>query len=441
MTDPKRTFPLVLRSSLQAAAVLLGAAVLAGLSGCGAGVSSINVPVQVAVSGGTQGIFMGGQQPVANVGINLYQASTGGYGTAATSLTSTFYTTASGNFTLPSYTCTAGSQIFLVGTKGQPIAGTTNNNLAMMVGLGTCGGSDLGNFINVNELTTVATVYALAPFMSSPTGIGTKSSNTAGLANSFAVINQIVNTTNGAIPGPALPTGATLPVVIINALADALEQCVNSGGGTAGDGSGCGKLFTDTTVNGVAPTDTITAMLNIAKNPTQNVAAINQLRSTSPVFTPAQNSNTPPSAWTLAITYVPASLSAPSAIATDGSGNVWVTSTGTSGVTKLDYTGTQTFSVTTNYSTPSAIAIDPSGNAWITNAANNTLAKQPAAGGSPTIYTGNGLTAPKAVAIDGTGNVFVTNTSSVSSFTNAGAVLNAPYTGVSAPVAAVPTPR
>ena len=112
-----------------------------------------------------------------------------------------------------------------------------------MVGLGTCGGTDLNNFINVNELTTVASVWALAPFMTGIANIGSSSTNAAGLANAFAAINELVNTANGTIPGPALPTGATLPTTEINTLGDILEQCINSGGGVEGDGSACGNLF------------------------------------------------------------------------------------------------------------------------------------------------------------------------------------------------------
>src|SRR6185312_7664515 len=100
----------------------------------------------------------------------------------------------------------------------------------------------------------------------SATHIGTSSSNTTGLAEAFAAINEIVTTTNGTTPGPALPAGATLPTFEINTLADILEQCINSGGGTAGDSSPCGNLF-DLAPNAagtVYPTDTITAALNMA---------------------------------------------------------------------------------------------------------------------------------------------------------------------------------
>ena len=127
-------------------------------------ISNAAKPAMVAAAP-LQGVFMGGQQPVAGVTVQLYQAGMTGYGSAATPLGPSVQTTGGGNFDLPTYACTAGSQVYLVGTGGHPTATLTNNNLAMMVGLGTCGGPYLNTFINVNELTTVATVWALSPFM------------------------------------------------------------------------------------------------------------------------------------------------------------------------------------------------------------------------------------------------------------------------------------
>ena len=441
---------LLLTSSVAAAMIL---------TGCGASVLSpagtaITAPATVAAKP-LQGMVMGGQQPVANVTLQLYQAGTAGYGSAATPLGATATTNAGGNFNLPSYTCTAGSQVYLVGTGGQPIAATmsmpavTNNNLALMVGLGTCGGTYLNNFINVNELTTVATVWALSPFMTGIANIGTSSTNTAGLADAFAAINELVTTANGTQPGPTLPAGATLPTTEINTLADILEQCINSGGGVAGDGSNCGNLFNlaPNAAGTVYPTDTIAAALNMAQSPGRNVANLNKLRSASPVFQPALDVNSPPNAWTIAITYTGGGLSAPSSIATDAGGNVWVTNAGNASVTKLDNTGAVVINSTAGgFSSPSAIAIDASGNAWVANAGNNTVTRLNSAGTSGAVYSANGLNAPKSIAIDGSGDVWVANGGSnqVSGFSASGSALSgSPYPGAGAttPVSVAVTPK
>jgi len=449
------------RALLKALLVAGGGVAGLVLSGCATGGSSsaTTAPAPTTIEAtGFQGKFMGGQQPVAGVTVQLYQAGTSGYGSAATALGPSVQTTANGNFNLPSYTCATGSQVYLVGTGGQPIAATmstpavTNNNLAMMVGLGTCGGTYLNNFINVNELTTVATVWALAPFMTGIANIGTSSTNTTGLANAFAAINELVATSNGTTPGPTLPSGATLPTTEINTLADILEQCINSGGGVEGDGSNCGNLFAlaPNAAGTVYPTDTITTAMNIAQSPGRNVASLNKLRSASPVFQPALNVNSPPSAWTIAITYTGGGLSTPTSIAVDANGAVWVTNNGNNSVTKLDTSGTADSGgsgfTAGGFNAPSAIAIDTSGNAWVANSGNNSVTVLNPSGSSGTVYTGNGLNAPGGIAIDGSGNIWLANTgaNTVSAFTSSGAALtDSPFSGggTSSPVSIAATPK
>jgi hypothetical protein len=438
--------------------LLAGAALAATtLCGCDTGISSgVSEPVAVT-SAGVQGIVMGGQQPVAGVTLQLYQAGTAGYGSAATPLGVSVQTTSNGNFTFPSYTCAAGSQVYLVGMGGHPTALLTNNNLAMMVGLGTCGGTYLNNFIDMNELTTVATVWALAPFMTSATSIGTSPTNTAGLADAFAAINQVVTTSNGTIPGPTLPAGATLPLSEINTLADLLVQCVNSGGGVAGDASNCGQLFNlaPNAAGTVYPTDTITAAMNIAKSPGRNVASLLALRSGTPQFSPVLNLTALPTDWTIGITYTGGGLNAPSSIAADATGAVWVTNSGNASVSKLDNTGKAISGgsgfTAGGFNNPSAIAIDISGNAWVANAGNNTVTELNSTGAAGAVYSGNGLSTPASIAIDSMGNVWVANsgassgTHSVSAFTSSGSVLGgSPFSEfgiVSAPVSVAVTPK
>ncbi|SNT43909.1 hypothetical protein SAMN05421770_1173 [Granulicella rosea] len=432
--------------------------IAAFLTGCGMTTStSVTSPVTVGAATKVSGIVMGGQQPVGGVSIQMYTVGTSGYGSAATPLGASFSTTSAGNFTLPAFTCpTPGALTFLVGTGGQPIAATqttaavTNPNLALMVGLGAC--STVGSsYINVNELTTVATIWSLSPFMTGLTSIGAPSTNATGIKNAFAAINKVVNTTNGLISGPALPSNATLPIAEINTLADILEQCVNSGGGSASDstdgqttGTPCGKLFYLTG----APTNTIAAALYIAKNPALNVAKLNMLRSTSPVFQPVLSVNTPPSDWTIAISYSGGGLSTPQGVATDLNGNVWVANSGNSSVSEFSSTGAA-ISGTTGFtaggiSVPYALALDQSGNVWVANSGNNTVTKLAATGATGTSYSGNGLSTPKGIAIDGLGNVFVSNSgaSTFSGFTSAGAALpSSPFTGPSAAIGIAVSPH
>jgi hypothetical protein len=424
------------------------------LTGCGLGISpTAPAPVSVAAATSVSGIFMGGQQPVAGVSLQLYAVGTTSYGSAALPLlpAGAVQTTALGNFTLPAFTCPSPSSlVYLVGTGGQPIAAVgqtpavTNNNLAMMAGLGAC--STVGqNFINVNEVTTVASVWALSPFMTGISNIGSSPTNPLGIANAFATINKIANTANGKVSGPALPGNATLPTNEINTLADILEQCVNSGGGSAGDNSPCGNLFQ----NAAPSSDTITAAMQIAQNPARNVAALNQLRSASPVFTPTIPVNSPPSDWTIAIAYTGGGLSSPQGVAVDQAGNVWVANATGNSVSQFAPTGAAISGSNglAAGSAPYAVAIDQAGNAWVANSGSNSVTEFSPGGAATLTLTGSGLSTPKSIAIDATGNVFVANSATsagVSGFTNGGAPLpGTPFTGggANAPSAVAISPR
>jgi len=235
----------------------------------------------------------GGQQPVSGATIQLYAVGTSGDGSAATSLlTKSVVSDANGNFSLTNgYTCpTAASQVYIVASGGNPglAAGTNNVAISMMAALGRCDSLTPSTFIVVNELTTVAAVSALYPFMTSPANIGSSSSDAASLANAFVLASEFVNPSTGLAPGLNVPAGTIVPVDKINTLADVVAACINSAGGVAGDNSPCGKLFTLTTPTGTttAPTDVITALLNVANNPTLNTAALFNLATPTAPFQP-----------------------------------------------------------------------------------------------------------------------------------------------------------
>ena len=189
------------------------------LTGCGSSLVGPSVPAPLPAVA-LNGLVHGGQQPVAGAAIQLYAAnSAGGYGSNSSPLlTSPVSTSSSGTFSLAGlFTCpSAGSLVYLVATGGNPGLGSNNPNLALTAALGPCGNINSSTFIQVNELTTIASVYALAPFMSSFSAVGTSSANVQGLANAFATVNNLVNINTGAIPGSALPANAILPSSELN---------------------------------------------------------------------------------------------------------------------------------------------------------------------------------------------------------------------------------
>ena len=454
-----------LRSAPIQKLMLISAALLAGiaLSGCGTGTTA--VPATVTVHGGTiTGKVLGGQQPVENASVQLWAAGASGYGTASTplvtgattsngsgiggnssnagnTLTAGYFTITS-DFTCPTVTVSTplgnATPVYLTIMGGNPINTATNANLGLMAALGPCSGLSSSTFVNVNEITTVASVWALSPFMTAFDHVGTSSTNVLGLTNAFATVNKLVNIASGLPIGPTLPAGATVPDQEMYALGNILATCVNSTGSTGPSDttSNCGKLFTFTTV-GSEPTNTIDAALSIAQNPSHNVPGLfGQISATGAAFT---TNETQPTSWTIAINYT--GMNHPKGIAVDGSGNVWVPNAGTSQVTSsvsmlapqynASIPATINSITSTHINQPSALAIDGSGNAWITNAGNSTLTEIGPTGTVGSTFSGNGLSTPSGIAFDQPGNIWISNSgvNSVSVFNGAGTTIGT-YSGI-----------
>jgi hypothetical protein len=340
------------------------------------------------------GQVVSGSTPISGATVQLYAAGTTGYPGSASyqapgplSIVGNLTTDANGNFAL-SYTCPAattsgGDLLYLVATKD--ISGDGSNKVRLMTALGSCNSSSFPSTATVNEVTTVASAYALSAFAKVDTTNGgidigapaTKNSqattcdasdgwlssapetcNYNGLKNAFAAANNLVDPATGTARSftPAytqnlasdtnILNNSTVPTTRINALADMLATCVES------DGSGCASgLFADaststatttTTPNvpNVTPKDTLQAALNIAQNPGNNVSALLGLvSSTAPYNTGTLlTQTTQPTDLTLALTYTGAGLGiAPKitlsdkviaimdgALAIDASGNIWV---------------------------------------------------------------------------------------------------------------------
>ena len=160
-----------------------------------------------------------------------------------------------------------------------------------MAALGSCANLAPSLFITLNEVTTVAAVYALAPYMASASTVDSSSAGTLDLATAFNLAAQLANISSGTAPGIGAPRGFTVPTSQINTIANLLEPCIHSPGGIAGDGSSCGTLFTLTTPpSGPVPTDTVSALLNLARSPTLNTLELFDLATATSVFQPADSS-------------------------------------------------------------------------------------------------------------------------------------------------------
>ena len=412
------------------------------LSGCGVGTLDHSSSGALALNG----MVHGGQQPVSNSTIQLY--TVGNQGTASAALpmlTRAVSSDGQGNFSIDGgYTCgessdgkaitTGGGQVYIVATGGNPgLAKKTDNRaLVMMAALGPCANLSNISYIEINELTTVAAAWALAPFMTSATQVGATSTNPDGIRNAFLDAALLVDPTTGQ---PAkLPTGLSIETNKLIALADAIASCVNSDGG-----SGCTPLFTAAKLSdGTLPTDTLTAALNIVKHPGENVELVFTAIGDRPPFATALK--TAPNDWTMSLTVTGGGLASPTDLAIDKDSNVWVS--GQDG--PLSVFGPQGAPLsTTGYGTGSisqvfAVAVDSVGDIWITNfnglgGSNHGSATEfyGSDAVSPTLpgteagdYTG-GVLYPDALSADTNGDIFIANhdASSATVYSSSGALV------------------
>ena len=353
------------------------------------------------------GTVHGGQQPITSSTIQLYAAATTGYAAASVPVGPGTTTDSSGNFDLGNIACTSGTYLYITATGGNPGAGT-NNNVALFAALGPCDNVNSIPAVSINEVTTVGSAYALGAFMSGPLNLGTSTTNIAGLGLAFADVNQLVNITTGLPSGPSLPTGAKLPVAEINTLADSVASCINSTGGAAGSNTLCGTFFTATTPpSGTAPTDTITAALNIVHYPAAlDIPTIYSSASASSPFQPTLGAA--PNDFTLAVNYVPAGLTNPSGIAFDSAGTAYISDRAAASVFEVAHSGALTLSVPTTGAVFTSVAIDAatSPNFLSTNTTSGTpkIRHYPSANYNQTLP----LNGPSDAALDQNGLVWIT---------------------------------
>ena len=453
---------------------------------------------------GINGNVHGGQNPILGGAIQLYQVGTTGYGSRAVPLIASSVTTdAGGGFNISGdYTCTSGTYLYITSSGGSPQVSTNpatnNNNITLAAALGLCDNLSASSFIVINEVTTVAAAYALAQFSQGTTfgqtminqpgstssapadNFATSSTNVTGLANAMAIAQVLANTATGTSPGNNSNSSAIPEWWQVNLIANMLATCVNSTGGTAGDGSTCGTLFGN--VAGTAPADTLQAALDLALNPTLpsvNIANLyNPISSTAP-FQPYPTSASAVTDFSVGISYTPLSgatklLTQPQAVSIDSLGNAWVgnqpssspyhaslvelTPTGVpiqAGSASGNYTiGSYTVASNSTTYNPSqfrsnfeglfAPAIDTNNNVWITDRADDNLAEITGSGTtfSPSYSYQNGGTSsasgyaalpaswPTSVYLDGSNNVWFTMTSG----SNPPASCSSSTTGLSAAV-------
>jgi hypothetical protein len=442
------------------------------LSGCSSNFgNSASTPEQVSMQ--VSGEAHGGQQALVNSQVYLYAVGTGGYGTASTLLAGPVSTDAHGDFNFTTFSCTAGQQLYVYAVGGDPQVGpggTSSGNNAgagLMAVVGHCtggtgvtnsGGTAIG-FVFMNEISTVAAAYSLSAYAADATHIGSSGTTLAAtnLSNAIDTAFNLVNQSTGAALAAPLNGNGTVPTTEINTLADILANCVNA---TSSSASGCTTLFSNATNGGTAPTDTATAAINIAHNPTANVTAlVNTVNSSAP-FQPTLSSAT---SFTLAVNYTGGGMLNPIHAAVDASGNIWVANNSTGSTGRLSEFNHLGVPANANGFTGGGllvsqdVVIDNSGNVWVANSTSgdttNNLSEFSSTGtaiSGTNGFTGGGLNNPVGLAVDASGNIWAADnlapagTTIVSEFNASGVAVSPtagyPSGGVTTPVSATIDP-
>ena len=423
--------------------------VLPLVTGCGIGTPAPPNPVAIPT---LRGNVMGGQQPLAGTTIRLYAVGALGNGSPALDILGTgtngpatsVSSGTDGSFTISGdYTCPAlapSTPVYLAATGGNPglTPSVDNTAIALVAALGPCD-TLLANasttYITINEATTAAAAWALAPFATSLTTIGASSTNLAGITQAFAISNQLVDTSPGTSPNAAIASYSLVESAKLYSLADILASCVNS---TGIDGQ-CATLFNDAKPGATAPTDTFAAALDIVQNPANNVSQLYGLIPSSPPFVALTSA---PADWTMTITYSEASgtaspLSGATIRTIDQEGKLWGSYQHTNiakfspqlapllnfSLANLANSGTSPHFNDVNQKT-GLVSIDPTGNLWV--ASSDTVNSVNMAVVNPTGsilefdnsgnllstaagYTGGGIVNPTMALADTNGYVWVGN--------------------------------
>ncbi|MBT9331577.1 hypothetical protein [Paracidobacterium acidisoli] len=419
--------------------------------------STTAVSATIAITSGSDGPALHGRvfagaQPVAGASVGLYAAGTSGYASASSELSApgeppAATTDKNGNFTIPAgYSCAQpNSQVYLVAIGGQVGTNDPNHALTMMTALGSCDALSSSSVI-VNEVTTVASVWALAPFAANDalTGntsylyIGTSSTNVMGLANAFATVNNLIDIATGQALYTVPAGNATAPYVEINTMADILNACTATSGGAEGDGSPCGNLLSyvdplsyNPALNPTSPTDTLQAAFNIAQHPDAGLGYEFDFNDLFTFATPAAPFQpilaAQPNDWSLSLNYTGGGgLSASSAVgsfAIDSSGDLWITDTKAGSVIEWNGQGAALSPSNGFEAGGGPLAIDAAGDVWISGDGSLTELTNlgtPSPGSPFTGVPGGGMD----MAIDAQGNVWITSGDGVAKFNNFGVELS-----------------
>lgn len=281
----------------------------------------MGTPTSAVSAASLSGQVLGAGAPIANSTVTLWAANAGAPKQLAQARSG-----ADGRFTLTAPTTPADASLYLVAQGGQPAANKAAGNNPAIALISVLGSKPPAK-VTINEMTTVASVWTNNQFVD-----GTAISGPAlGLRIAAGNVPNLVDLETGGL-GPViqdpLNSSQTATLATFNTLANLLAGCI-----TRVHGDACNKLFAAATPPaGVAPTNTVMAAQNIARNPSHQAGSLFALLDTfypipagklwRPVpFIPYLSFA--PSAWTMSLVYAGGGLNSLGGIAIDGEGNMW----------------------------------------------------------------------------------------------------------------------
>ena len=279
--------------------------------------------------------------------------------------------------------------------------------------------SSLAESVVINERTTVGAAFALAQYFHGSAIYGAQ----PGLGNAGATALNLADPVSGKLSSvlansPNGNASATLPT--FNTLANVVLSC------TRGTSADCARLLKAAKVPGQsAPTNTVTAIAGIARNPTTNPKGLFRLAATKKNYTVALSKA--PVSWLIGLVYTAGGFNAPGYIAFDAAGNSWTGNNfapgGTSGVgagvTALSPTGTPLFGGLILGGGLQGVgwggAVAPDGNIWIANYGGDSMSLLGPSGQILSPASGftnggsSGFSKPQGVAVGADGTVWIAN--------------------------------
>ncbi len=391
-----------------------------------------------------KGRLHGGNQPVSGATVTVYFAGQTGYGSASTAVTTA--TTANDGYGSFSFSVSCPVQpyqplVYLVATGGNTLNnGSTSTNSAaeFLAALAPCDQVNSSTFVDMSEVTTVATMAALQQYFNPATksfGVDGILLGYTAMANAMATIPNLVNYTSGTavstLTKTATANGSSVSVTVtpetakINTLANIISACINNNAN--GDATACTTLESNATPPTAATTsqpggtfagatDLLTALYYVMTNPTNGgTSHLNAIYGIAPgTGAPYQPTlSTAPTDWTIGVTYSSTSnctngdgfFDRPYDLKLDARGNVWIDNgPNTNGnLARMQFDG-MPLTCTAVAAESRGSTIDDQGNIWVGSfSTNNIYRYNPNTGVTLTFTT---LAPVVAITADGSDNVF-----------------------------------